>query len=130
MLSELESSLSYHPEEETLLVSYNTVQVLIYGFSLYHLVFNLKFFSISERGNESRRSISSRTLSSRVGSINEANPNRKRGMVLPFEPLSITFDEIRYAVDMPQVSIYLLALLKKSSTYEGAFIFIFLGLIC
>lgn len=24
-------------------------------------------------------------------------------MVLPFEPLSIAFDEIRYAVDMPQV---------------------------
>ncbi|MCI40961.1 hypothetical protein A2U01_0062194, partial [Trifolium medium] len=23
-------------------------------------------------------------------------------MVLPFQPLSITFDEIRYAVDMPQ----------------------------
>ncbi|KAL5539498.1 hypothetical protein UlMin_043230 [Ulmus minor] len=53
-------------------------------------------------GNESRRSISSRTLSSRVGSITEPNSNRKRGMVLPFEPLSITFDEIRYAVDMPQ----------------------------
>lgn len=25
-------------------------------------------------------------------------------MVLPFEPLSITFDDIKYAVDMPQVS--------------------------
>lgn len=24
-------------------------------------------------------------------------------MVLPFEPLSLAFDEIRYAVDMPQV---------------------------
>ncbi|PON90757.1 ABC type transporter protein [Trema orientale] len=57
--------------------------------------------SSTDRGNESR-SISSRTLSSRVGSISEVNPNRKRGMVLPFEPLSITFDEIRYAVDMPQ----------------------------
>ncbi|XP_047323853.1 pleiotropic drug resistance protein 1-like [Impatiens glandulifera] len=28
--------------------------------------------------------------------------NKKRGMVLPFEPLSITFDDITYAVDMPQ----------------------------
>ncbi|XP_021277324.1 pleiotropic drug resistance protein 1-like isoform X13 [Herrania umbratica] len=35
-------------------------------------------------------------------SINEANQNRKRGMVLPFEPLSMSFDEIKYAVDMPQ----------------------------
>ncbi|KAI8548584.1 hypothetical protein RHMOL_Rhmol07G0284000 [Rhododendron molle] len=39
---------------------------------------------------------------SRAGSITEAGQNRQRGMVLPFEPLSITFDEIRYAVDMPQ----------------------------
>ncbi|KAM0973866.1 hypothetical protein ACFX2C_017131 [Malus domestica] len=31
-----------------------------------------------------------------------ANRTRKRGMVLPFEPLSIAFNEIRYAVDMPQ----------------------------
>ncbi|GAA0140844.1 ATP-binding cassette [Lithospermum erythrorhizon] len=28
--------------------------------------------------------------------------NKNSGMVLPFEPLSITFDEIRYSVDMPQ----------------------------
>ncbi|XP_042493681.1 pleiotropic drug resistance protein 1-like [Macadamia integrifolia] len=32
----------------------------------------------------------------------DANQNRKRGMVLPFEPLSITFDEVKYSVDMPQ----------------------------
>lgn len=29
---------------------------------------------------------------------------KQRGMVLPFQPLSITFTEIRYAVDIPQVS--------------------------
>ncbi|XP_010249930.1 PREDICTED: pleiotropic drug resistance protein 1-like [Nelumbo nucifera] len=34
--------------------------------------------------------------------IDEVSQNRKRGMVLPFQPLSITFDEIRYFVDMPQ----------------------------
>lgn len=28
----------------------------------------------------------------------------KKGMVLPFLPLSITFDSIRYSVNMPQVS--------------------------
>jgi hypothetical protein len=27
-----------------------------------------------------------------------------RGMVLPFVPLSLTFDSIRYSVDVPQVS--------------------------
>ncbi|KAK6129762.1 hypothetical protein DH2020_036499 [Rehmannia glutinosa] len=31
----------------------------------------------------------------------EANENRKRGMVLPFEPHFLTFDDIRYSVDMP-----------------------------
>ncbi|GAV68078.1 ABC_tran domain-containing protein/ABC2_membrane domain-containing protein/PDR_assoc domain-containing protein [Cephalotus follicularis] len=56
----------------------------------------------SERGNESHRSASSRTLPIRVSSFSEVIRNRKRGMILPFEPLSITFDEIRYAVDMPQ----------------------------
>ncbi|KAK7311855.1 hypothetical protein RJT34_10277 [Clitoria ternatea] len=56
----------------------------------------------SDRGNESRRSVSSRTLSARVGSIGATDHSSKRGMVLPFTPLSITFDEIRYAVDMPQ----------------------------
>lgn len=30
---------------------------------------------------------------------------RKKGMALPFTPLSITFNNIRYSVDMPQVSI-------------------------
>ncbi|XP_010249929.1 PREDICTED: pleiotropic drug resistance protein 1-like [Nelumbo nucifera] len=34
--------------------------------------------------------------------IDEVNQHKKRGMVLPFQPLSITFDEIRYFVDMPQ----------------------------
>ncbi|MHA4801771.1 hypothetical protein ACX0E5_16205, partial [Enterococcus faecium] len=37
-----------------------------------------------------------------TGSITEADRSRKRGMVLPFESLSISIDEIRYAVDMPQ----------------------------
>ncbi|AES81579.2 drug resistance transporter-like ABC domain protein [Medicago truncatula] len=30
------------------------------------------------------------------------NHSRKKGMVLPFEPHSITFDEVTYSVDMPQ----------------------------
>nr|QVT92293.1 ABC transporter [Salvia miltiorrhiza] len=32
----------------------------------------------------------------------EATGNAEKGMVLPFEPHSITFDDIRYSVDMPQ----------------------------
>ncbi|XP_044464596.1 pleiotropic drug resistance protein 1-like isoform X2 [Mangifera indica] len=56
----------------------------------------------TERRNESRRSVSSKTLSARVGSFSGQEQNRRRGMTLPFEPHSIAFDEIRYAVDMPQ----------------------------
>ncbi|KAK7320706.1 hypothetical protein VNO77_30425 [Canavalia gladiata] len=46
-------------------------------------------------------SISSRSFSGRV-SDDKGNRNGRRGMVLPFQPLSLTFDEIRYSVDMPQ----------------------------
>lgn len=31
----------------------------------------------------------------------------KRGMVLPFTPLSMSFDEVSYFVNMPPVSLYL-----------------------
>ncbi|KAL7166187.1 hypothetical protein ACSBR2_036964 [Camellia fascicularis] len=55
-----------------------------------------------ERGDEVQRSALSTSVTSRVGNISEVSQNRKRGMVLPFEPLSITFDDVRYAVDMPQ----------------------------
>nr|AIU41654.1 ABC transporter family protein [Hevea brasiliensis] len=34
--------------------------------------------------------------------IDESNHNKKKGMVLPFEPHSITFDNVIYSVDMPQ----------------------------
>lgn len=33
----------------------------------------------------------------------ESEPNRK-GMVLPFKPLSLAFDHVNYYVDMPTVS--------------------------
>ncbi|KAL7166193.1 hypothetical protein ACSBR2_036971 [Camellia fascicularis] len=56
---------------------------------------------LSERRDEVQRSASSTSVTSRVDSISEVSQNKKRGMVLPFEPLSITFDDIRYAVDMP-----------------------------
>ncbi|KAF7830247.1 pleiotropic drug resistance protein 1-like [Senna tora] len=43
----------------------------------------------------------SRSFSGRV-SDEKASRSGSRGMVLPFQPLSLTFDEIRYSVDMPQ----------------------------
>lgn len=33
----------------------------------------------------------------------EANEKKKKGMVLPFAPLSLTFNDIVYSVDMPSV---------------------------
>lgn len=48
------------------------------------------------------KTISSRSMSSRMGSSSETESTRKRGMLIPFEPLALTYDEIRYSVDMPQ----------------------------
>ncbi|KAK7271149.1 hypothetical protein RJT34_26804 [Clitoria ternatea] len=48
----------------------------------------------------------SRLASVRPDSAVESSHNRKRGMVLPFEPNSLTFDEITYSVDMPRNDIH------------------------
>uniref|UniRef100_A0A7N1A9M9 ABC transporter domain-containing protein n=1 Tax=Kalanchoe fedtschenkoi TaxID=63787 RepID=A0A7N1A9M9_KALFE len=53
------------------------------------------------RGNIQMRTASSGTSARPDGSV-EANPNKKKGMVLPFEQHSLTFDNIVYSVDMPQ----------------------------
>eukprot|EP00262_Sarcandra_glabra_P011220 TRINITY_DN269_c0_g1_i4.p1 TRINITY_DN269_c0_g1~~TRINITY_DN269_c0_g1_i4.p1 ORF type:complete len:861 (+),score=138.76 TRINITY_DN269_c0_g1_i4:178-2583(+) len=55
-----------------------------------------------ERDDEIRRSnISTGSPSARSEAVADANQSKK-GMVLPFQPLSITFDDIKYSVDMPQ----------------------------
>ena len=61
--------------------------------------------TISEEGenNESSGSSSQITSTTEGDSVDE-NQNKKKGMVLPFEPHSITFDEVVYSVDMPPVS--------------------------
>jgi len=41
---------------------------------------------------------------SHSGSCNSAVGNTRRGMVLPFQPLSLAFNHINYYVDMPAVS--------------------------
>ncbi|KAL0330857.1 UNVERIFIED_CONTAM: Pleiotropic drug resistance protein 1 [Sesamum angustifolium] len=56
---------------------------------------------VSAQGASRRRSISSGSSSARADAI-EVDENRKRGMILPFEPHSITFEDIRYSVDMPE----------------------------
>ncbi|XP_077211685.1 pleiotropic drug resistance protein 1-like [Tasmannia lanceolata] len=55
-----------------------------------------------ERENGSRRTnIAHGSTSTQTGGIADPSQNKK-GMVLPFAPLSITFDDVRYSVDMPQ----------------------------
>ncbi|KAK2651448.1 hypothetical protein Ddye_011304 [Dipteronia dyeriana] len=58
--------------------------------------------SLSGSGDEIRRRSSSSKSSYMTEAANEAIQRNKRGMVLPFEPYSITFDDVMYSVDMPQ----------------------------
>nr|XP_043627466.1 pleiotropic drug resistance protein 1-like isoform X8 [Erigeron canadensis] len=73
---------------------------------LFNICFTLALEYLNPFGSPqavlSEESMNEVRMSSRVGNINEAGDIKKRGMVLPFVPLSIAFDDIRYAVDMPQ----------------------------
>ncbi|XP_027085587.2 pleiotropic drug resistance protein 1 [Coffea arabica] len=57
--------------------------------------------SSSEGRTNAGETILSRSRSKGTGSPDQSNSKRK-GMVLPFEPLCMTFEDLRYAVDMPQ----------------------------
>ena len=58
----------------------------------------------TDQGSVKGRSHADKGDQIRRNSHGEANHNRRKGMVLPFEPHSITFDDITYSVDMPQVN--------------------------
>ncbi|KAL2584063.1 hypothetical protein AAZV13_14G108900 [Glycine max] len=64
------------------------------------------------KGNSSSEeaNIPSRSFSGRI-SDDKASGSGRRGMVLPFQPLSLTFDEMKYSVDMPQE-------MKKQGVFE------------
>ncbi|KAK7336924.1 hypothetical protein VNO77_17477 [Canavalia gladiata] len=74
---------------------------------LKHVKYSFSQHSNRVRNGENiRRNSSPRSLSTRQETVtSETNHNRKRGMVLPFDPHSISFDEVTYAVDMPQMFI-------------------------
>lgn len=42
--------------------------------------------------------------------MNSSNHEPERGMVLPFQPLSMAFNHINYYVDMPAVSLSILSI--------------------
>ncbi|RVW58199.1 Pleiotropic drug resistance protein 1 [Vitis vinifera] len=66
---------------------------------IFHLR-SLKLFIIEESDNA--KTATTERGEQMVEAIAEANHNKKKGMVLPFQPHSITFDDIRYSVDMPE----------------------------
>ncbi|KAF3447189.1 hypothetical protein FNV43_RR12369 [Rhamnella rubrinervis] len=51
---------------------------------------------------EDQTSIRIKSSSAEVGRNCVANQNGKQGMALPFQPHSLSFDEVRYSIDMPQ----------------------------
>lgn len=64
-------------------------------------------------GNERLSSLS--FASSANDAFNEAG--RRKGMILPFQPLAISFDDIKYYVDMPAVRYLQLSSYVPNSTY-------------
>ena len=67
-----------------------------------------KTVTISEEMGEMRLMIrlgnSSSNAISRVKSVGRNESAPRRGMVLPFSPLSMCFEDVNYYVDMPAVS--------------------------
>ncbi|KAJ4828263.1 hypothetical protein Tsubulata_012072 [Turnera subulata] len=71
-----------------------------------------------ERGHsQNRKGVLSSKLEAKVRDL-----NGKQGMVLPFLPLSITFDEIKYSVDMPQMFIEEVMELVELTSLRGALV--------
>ncbi|XP_047264907.1 pleiotropic drug resistance protein 1 [Capsicum annuum] len=84
------------------LVGFTIIFNIAYSLALAYLnPFGKPQATISEESenNEDSESSSQITSTTEGGSVGE-NQNKK-GMVLPFEPHSITFDEVVYSVDMP-----------------------------
>ncbi|KAH9666408.1 ABC transporter G family member 40 [Citrus sinensis] len=73
-----------------------TLQLSTHGSSSSHLT-----QSDESRDNIRRRNSTSQSLSLTEEDI-AANQPKRSGMVLPFEPLSLTFEDVVYSVDMPQ----------------------------
>lgn len=60
-------------------------------------------FRSSADGNNTREVAMQRMSSQAIESANGAAP--RKGMVLPFQPLAMSFDSVNYFVDMPPVRI-------------------------
>ncbi|KAL2554989.1 ABC transporter G family member 40 [Forsythia ovata] len=75
----------------------------LFGFTiLFNSGFMLALAFLKQIAEQSRKVNRGGSSSVRTDAIIKANQNQKRGMILPFEPHFITFNEIVYSVDMPQ----------------------------
>lgn len=63
------------------------------------------FFFVSTAFEKAQANVSTdeSDASVELSSMNQPGDVQKKGMILPFEPHSITFDDVKYSVDMPQV---------------------------
>lgn len=61
--------------------------------------------SVSPRQLESHSEGTDMAEMSSSGSVTSGGNKKKRGMVLPFQPLSLAFNHVNYYVDMPAVSV-------------------------
>lgn len=61
---------------------------------------------ISEDNSEvrSKKRLASNLEINNSSDVNVTNNHTKRGMILPFRPLSLAFNHVNYYVDMPAVS--------------------------
>ncbi|XP_050878161.1 pleiotropic drug resistance protein 1 [Lathyrus oleraceus] len=87
------------------LVGFMFLYNIIFTVALTHLnPFDKAQATISEESEDSTTNGTHQEVElPRIASSGESSSRRqKRGMVLPFEPHSITFDEVVYSVDMPQ----------------------------
>jgi hypothetical protein len=67
---------------------------------------NMEEFSNGKKSSSmhhSGQNNSIKTNGSSLKSIARIIGSEKKGMILPFMPLSLVFDDIKYSVDMPQV---------------------------
>ncbi|XP_043718327.1 pleiotropic drug resistance protein 1-like isoform X2 [Telopea speciosissima] len=88
------------------LIGYVFLFNLFYTFALAYLnPFKSSQAVLTEVENSTNETTELTDISSKKSSIEESRngtQDKRRGMVLPFESLSISFDDIRYSVDMPQ----------------------------
>ncbi|MCD7463338.1 transcription factor [Datura stramonium] len=79
------------------LIGFTIVFNIFYSLALAYLNPFGKLQAMVSEGSEDAK-----TTSTGKEVSNSEDKNKKTGMVLPFEPHSITFDEVTYSVDMPQ----------------------------